>query len=183
MSMFGNDKVIGNKTDNREAFFNDCVEAYYNEMQSNGYCSKQVFVPELLQKGQTIVLEFLKDPFFQAQFGDNPIQYYYIINSLSLQAGCVLADIWHKDNSEVDSFTDIVIEKGPAQYAKPLFEEHFGLDSDGDAGEKMYSKIFDKWLELHEPYWNLNDPREYTFNATLAAYQIGASMILEKYGY
>ena len=88
-----------------------------------------------------------------------------------------------KDNSELDSFTEIIIEQGPAQYVKPLFEEHFGLDSDGDAGEKMYSKIFDKWLKLHEPYWDLNDPREYTFSATLAAYQIGASMLLEKCGY
>ena len=46
-----------------------------------------------------------------------------------------------------------------------------------------YFSIFDKWMELHEPYWKLADPRQYTFDATLAAYQLGVSVILEKYGY
>lgn len=36
---------------------------------------------------------------------------------------------------------------------------------------------------MHEPYWKLEDPRKHTMAAMLAAYQLGISMVLEKYGY
>ena len=165
-------------------FYQECVKVFQEEAAGAGYLNNEVFIPELLPIGQRIVLAYLQDTFFQMQFGGKPTQYYYVINTLCLQAGCVAADMWHQDYEKLkNEFIDVIIEEGPASYAKPIFRKEFNLDSDGNAGEKLYSKIFDKWLELHEPYWNLNDPREYTFNAMLASFQTGVSMILSKYGY
>ena len=165
-------------------FYAECVETFQNIVKEAGYLENPVFIPELIPIGQKVTLEFLNDNFFQLEFGDNPIQYYYVINSLCLQAGCVIADKWHSDFDQLkNGFVDTVIEEGPAAYAKPIFEKEFNLDSDNDAGEKLYSVIFNEWLELHKPYWELRDPREYTFNAMLASFQVGISMILSKYGY
>lgn len=169
---------------NEREFYQECVEAFQDEVEKAGYLKNGVLIPELLPMGQKITLAFLQDDFFQMQFGGNPAQYYYVINSLCLQAGAVAADMWHENYDKLkNGFVDTIIEEGPASYAKPIFEKEFGLDSDGDAGEKLYSKVFNKWLELHQPYWELNDPRQYTFNAMLASFQTGVSMILSKYGY
>lgn len=165
-------------------FYQECVEAFQEEVENTGYLKNGVFIPDLLPMGQRIVLAYLQDPFFQMQFGNNPTQYYYVINTLCLQSGCVVADMWHQNFDKLQNgFIDTIIEEGPAAYAKLIFEKEFDLDSDGDAGEKLYSKIFDKWLELHQPYWDMDDPREYTFNAMLASFQTGVSLILSKYGY
>lgn len=169
---------------NSKEFYDECLEVFHNTIKEEGYVDSLAFIPELGPIGQKISLAFLQDSFFQMQFGSNPVQYYYIINSLCLQAGCVAADMWHHDYDKLKhGFVDTIIMEGPAEYAKPLFEKNFNLNSDGDAGEKLYSKVFDKWMELHEPYWNLNDPREYTFMAMVASFQLGVSMILNKYGY
>ena len=44
-------------------------------------------------------------------------------------------------------------------------------------------EIFRRWVALHEPYWKLRDPRDYTYRAMVAGYQLGVSMMLEKLGY
>jgi hypothetical protein len=64
------------------------------------------------------------------------------------------------------------IEKGDADRA-----------GEGAAREQFGQKLYAEWKTQHEPYWALNDPRQYTFNATLASFQLGVSMILEKLGY
>lgn len=55
--------------------------------------------------------------------------------------------------------------------------------TDNEKENAFYRVIFERWMAMHEPYWKLSDPRDYTFKAMVAAYQLGVSMILEKYGY
>lgn len=164
-------------------FYNDCVEAYHNAAHEKGLANKGViFIPELIPIGEKTVLAFLKDLFFQMQFGSNPQMYYYVIMSLSMQAGMVFAVKWHENYSALNTgYVDQIIEEGPADACKPYLKQ-LGL-TDSEKENEFYRVIFDKWLEQHEPYWKMNDPRDYTFKATLAAYQLGISMILEKYGY
>ena len=70
---------------------------------------------------------------------------------------------------------------GLADDSRPLLKMS-NLD-DPEIENAFYRSIFDLWLKMHEPYWDLKDPREYTFKAMLAAYQLGISMILVKFGY
>ena len=164
-------------------FYNDCVADYHNTAKSKGFAEKGVIlIPELIPIGEKTVLAFLQDRFFQMEFGNNPPMYYYAIMSLSLQAGMVFADKWHSDFSALKSeYVDQIIVEGPADACKPLLKS-LGL-TDNDKENDFYRAIFERWMKQHEPYWKLNDPREYTFRAMLAAYQLGISMILYKYGY
>lgn len=74
-----------------------------------------------------------------------------------------------------------IVNKGPTDVVEKILKAEFGMEKMD--GNEFYAVIYDKWLELHKPYWELNDAREYTFKAILAAYQVGVSTILEKYGY
>ena len=183
MSIFGNNRKTGKSP---EKFFQECLEEFLNETVKAGYGKHHVSIPELVVVGKDVVLQFLQDSYFQMAFGNNPAQYYYVINSLCLQAGVVLAAKWHENFKGMDdmkNYAKKIIAEGPAETAKPIFRKQFDLDSDGDAGEKLYSKVFDKWLELHEPYWELRDARQYTFNAMLASFQTGVSLLLASLGY
>ena len=183
-SLQGSREAGENTFMDHEDFLNKCIDEFGRAATNAGYMKNIVFIPELVPMGEKVVLSFLQDNFFQMEFGDNPLQYYYVINTLCLQAGVVAADMWHQDFDKLKGgFLDEIIAKGPAEYAKPIFQKEFELDSDGDAGEKLYSKVFEKWIELHQPAWELDDPRDYTFAAIHASYLTGVSMILSKYGY
>lgn len=164
-------------------FYNDCVEDYHKAAITKGMANRGlIFIPELIPIGERTVLDFLKDSFFQMELGDNPQMYYYVIMSLSLQAGIVFADKWHSNYNELKTgFVEEIIAKGPSDVCKPFLIQ-LGL-SDKEKEQAFYGSIFERWLTMHEPYWKLRDPRDYTFKAMLAAYQLGVSMILEKYGY
>ena len=166
-----------------DQFYADCVEDYHNTAKQQGFANRGlIFIPELIPIGEKTVLAFLKDPFFQAQFGSNPQMYYYAIMSLSLQAGIVFAVKWHENFSALTAgYVDQIIEEGPADACKPFLRQ-LGL-TNNDKENDFYRAVYARWLAKHEPYWKLKDPRDYTFKATLAAYQLGISMILEKYGY
>ena len=164
-------------------FYNECVEDFHKTAMGKGQATRGlIFIPELIPIGEKTVLAFLKDPFFQMEFGENPQLYYYVIMSLSLQAGIVFAFEWHADYDALKSgYVDQIIEEGPAEDCKP-FLKALGLTTNEEENA-FYHTIFDRWLAKHEPYWKMDDPREYTFRATLAAYQLGISMILCEYGY
>lgn len=164
-------------------FYNDCVEDYHKTAKKGGFANRGlIFIPELIPIGEKTVLAFLQDSFFQMQFSNNPQVYYYAIMSLSLQAGIVFAEKWHSNLSALKAgYVDEIIAEGPADACKPFLKQ-LGL-TDNEKENEFYQKIFERWMVMHEPYWKLKDPRDYTFYATVAAYQLGVSMILEKYGY
>ena len=132
--------------------------------------------------GERIVKAFLTDPFFISEYSSDPIQYYYAIVGLSIQAGMVIADKWHTNYSELQSgFVDTVISEGPAEMAQDLMDANFHVSA--EEANDFYSGIYTRWMQLHNPYWVVNDPRKYTFLGTIAAYQVGISTILGVYGF
>ena len=164
-------------------FYQNCVEDYHNAAKEKSLATKGIInIPELIPIGEQAVLTFLKDPFFQSQFGGNPSVYYYVIMSLSIQAGIVFAAKWHDNASALTKgYVERIIREGPAESCKPWLYQ-LGL-TDNQKENTFYQVIFERWAKNHEPYWKLKDCRDYTFNATLAAYQLGVSMILERCGY
>ena len=103
--------------------------------------------------------------------------------SLSIGAGIVYATKWHEKYSDLDEYVDQIIEDGSADDTNVLLKKHFPKEISENQGNPFFSKIFDRWLEMHTPYWALADARQHTFKAMLAAFQLGVSMILEKHGY
>ena len=168
---------------NPTTFYAECASDYHKTANSLNFAKRGViFIPELIPIGHKTVSTFLKDKFFQMEFGNNIQQYYFVITALSLQSGIVFADKWHSDFSSLtNSYIDQILNEGPADVAEALLKNELGLNK--EQANQFYAQIYERWIALHEPYWKLSDPREYTFNAMLAAYQLGVSMILEKYGY
>lgn len=167
-----------------EKFYTDCVADFHKEAAKHGVANKGlIFIPELLPKGEQTILAFLKDPFFQMQCGGDAQMYYYLIMALSIDAGMCFATRWHRDFSSLDEYVEEIIELGPADDANIIMTSFLSDVAMGDQGNEFFPFIYDRWLKMHEPYWKLSDPREYTFKAMLAAYQLGVSMILEKYGF
>ena len=164
-------------------FYTTCCKEFHDLADEYGITPHGViFVPELVRIGEDTVLEFLKDPFFQMEFSDNPQQYYFVINTMCFMAGVVFADKWHHQVSALKSgFVQEVIKVGPPDYAAPILEEVIGLEP--EHCNALYSKIYTRWLQLHDPYWKLRDPRDYTFKLMLASYQLGVSATLSAYGF
>ena len=178
-----NDKNAA-RSPNPTLFYSDCVADFHEEAAKNAVAQKGlIFIPELLPYGEKTVLAFLQDPFFKMQFGRNPQMYYYAIMSLTIEAGMVYAERWHKNFSTLSNYVEEIIEFGPADDANLLLTQYFSKEVSQNQGNAFFQKIFSRWLIMHEPYWNLDDPRDYTMSAMLAAYQLGISMILEKHGY
>lgn len=165
-------------------FYSDCVTELHKEATQYGVANQGlIFIPELIPIGEKTVLAFLQDNFYQAEFGKNPQMYYYAIMTLSLQAGIDFATKWHENFSELNFYANRILQVGPADDANALLKQYFSNEISQNQGNPFYQKIYAKWLELHEPYWKMQDPREYTFRLMIAAYQLGVSMILEKFGY
>lgn len=177
------DKLTRKNQSSADQFYLDCLKDFHATALEHGFANHGVvFIPELIPYGERTVLAYLKDSFFQSQFGKNPAMYYYVIMSLSLQAGIAIAAKWHFDFSALQAgYVSQIIEEGPADECKPFLAELELADKEDE--NAFYSAIFERWSALHEPYWELKDPREYTFKAMLAAYQLGISVILEKYGF
>lgn len=169
-----------NKDNPMQVFYSDCIEAFHREAQKYGVANRGVLiVPELLPRGEKVVLSFLQDSHYQSICNNNATMYYYLMFSLSIQAGIVLANAWNIEPDALDECEAEIIIDGPADKANELLEELFDKSISADQGNGFYQRIFPIWLKQHEPYWKLSDPRDYTYNALLAAYQLGVSMMLE----
>ena len=170
-----------NKLKSPAEFYKECIEDFHKEANKYGVATRGlIFIPELVPLGEKTVLSYLQSPYYQIKSGGNPEVYYRIIMTVSMEAGMAYAERWHSDFSTLNAYAEEVTLNGPALMAAYLWTQHFSSENDR---ESFYQSIYDRWLERHEPYWALNDPRQYTFMAMLAAYQLGISMILEKYGY
>ena len=103
--------------------------------------------------------------------------------ALSLQTGICFGEKWHKNFEGLKTgYVDEIIKVGPADDANAILAETIGINGNEEQNA-FYQKIYEKWIHCHEPYWALEDPRQYTFRAMVAAYQLGISMVLEKYGF
>ena len=161
-------------------FAQACLQEYLRIVNEYSYATKgPVVVPELLQYGMSYEMRILNDHHYISEYGNNPVQYYYVIFQLSLVCGFIAGKTWHLNFGDFNS----VMEEAYYNNSKYMKDIYLDLDLDKETFSEILDKLYNKLLELHKPYWDLNDPREYTFNALFAAYQLGVSMILNKFGF
>jgi len=161
-------------------FAQTCLQEYLRIVNEYSYATKgPVVVPELLQYGLSYEMRNLNDEELISEYGSDPVEYYHIAFQYSLMTGYIAGKTWHVNFA---NFNDIMEDAyyNSQNYMYEIFED---LEMDFDKHFEIMDKLFDKMMELLEPYWGLNDPREYTFNALFAAYQLGISMILNKFGF
>lgn len=184
MGLFGFGKKKDSKAKNPSEFYSKCIADFHKEALKHDVAKKGlIFIPELMPVGEKITLAFLNDDFLKTEYGYDPVQFYFAVMAFTLEAGMLFAVKWHKKYSDLDAYADIVAIVGPADDASALFMEHFSPDMAADDGHAFFESIFNRVILLLEPYWDMQDSRQYTFSAMMAAYQLGVSMMLEKLGY
>lgn len=172
----------GNTVGTPSAFYAECVEEYHKAAKDLGRAKGgTILIPELLPYGEQAVLALLRNDELRGQF-KNPVVYYGVLVTLSIELGVVMAKKWHEDFKGLNSsYIQSVFNDNISVVCNPIMEElgFAGEDAKGD----FYNAIFERWLKLHDPYWSLADPRDFTFAATLAAYQLGVSVFLYENGF
>ena len=164
------------------AFYTECLDDFHAAAGEMGFAEKGVLlIPDIVPYETKIIMALLQDEFYRKEFAEDATSYYYAISMLSLQAGMICAHQWHSDSSQLnDENVDKLIEFGPADAADDLWRQEFGMSPENADG--FYKKIYSRWLEKMRPHWGEEDPRDYIFNAVMAAFQLGISIMLEKIG-
>ena len=165
-------------------FFMECVNSFHKEALKFSYALKgSIFVPELLSLGKFIVTAFLDDYIYKLEYRSDPRMYHYSIMTVCFECGVLFSHMWyHKMEILKSGFVETVLRDGPKEKVNPLLKKYFLMDSLKQ--ECIFtSNIFAKWSAMLEPYWNCDDCSPYIVNATLAAFQLGVSMTLEKLNY
>lgn len=162
-----------------EEFYKKAVEAFHGVAADLGLVKKgPILVEELSSLGDKTALQFLTDKFVIKQFGKDPRQFYYAVNNTCFMAGVVFGDNWFRQGKKLDrDFADDVIVASPQQYAMPILRQQMGLSD--ETLKPFLSRLYGKWLELLEEYWNLPDSKSYVIKLMAASYQTGLSLVLD----
>lgn len=139
-------------------------------------------VPELYGVGQEFCLELLQDPLYVRDFGSDVASYYAVIAANSFTAGIVAAYRWHMDFGNFSSLVEKLMEGNLEEQANNIMGFSHG-DSEYRAFTSLVSSLLDQLFDRLEPYWELDDPRDYIFASMTAMFQLGSSIALSKLGF
>ena len=165
-------------------FYTDALKEFHELAKREGVGNENVIlIPELHEIGSEFVLSELRDGRLMEACGNEPTTYYLLITRISLDGGIAFADKWHEHFSEIKdgSFMNQMLNSNVMEYVSPAVQKEFGKSK--EEWIEFQKKVFMKWAELHQPYWKLQDPRAYTMQLFQAVFQLGVSLILQKYGY
>ena len=161
----------------------ECVIAVHDEAERLGIVMKgPAIVPDLLPLGRRAVSEYMSDRFLILEYEDHPEDYNFMIMCAAADFGIVLADRWYRDRNELEEFSADLINRGPVKEAWAIVSRKFSDDIMKDGAEEFLGCIFAKLSEMNSAVPESPDKRAYTFTSMLAVFQLGISVILEKYG-
>lgn len=163
-----------------------CTEAFVGVAQAYGLAEAgAIYQPQLCRKGEKAVVELLKLRGFIKAYGDDPMMYYYHILSLSLSMGVVLGMLFHnaKDKfREKDTIPMICNDPETSPHSLAFHTlSQFGVSA--DCYNRLVQSVYEKFIDLHKPYWKVVEPRDYTISAFIAGFLAGSSIVLAKCGY
>lgn len=137
-------------------------------------------VPDLLERGKSFIMMWLKDENFRKSFEGDAMMYYYNIACIGFGGGVAFADAFQKDVSQIKlGFVDTLIASQPD--ITKLATDILGYEDDDKKTEyrKMLDSMFSCFLNEMEPYWDKEDPRPFLFQGLMAFFQAGISFRLK----
>ena len=161
-------------------FFFQCLGAYKQVAQKEGLLSgEEKPYLEFEEVGHKVVFEYLYDRYLVRRHESDPDIYYNYVTQLSLEAGCVIADKWNENPSELEEFVDIIIRETSMDFIKDIYVNKFDLDDEME-WHKFESKLSALNYDLLKWYHNHEEFELYKQNLLLAVFQVGVMMVLDK---
>jgi hypothetical protein len=170
----------------------DIISDFYNEfstdlhkkaMQLKAVNERMFLIQEVTPYGKKAILAFLNNQKFRNMYGANPRIYYYEIMYLVINFGIAVADKWYKEFPKLDRYVDDLIKNGPEKDAYTVLSENFSKKIYYKQGHPLFQNIYSVWAEMIHPYWELPSPQLQIYEALLACFHLGATMVINNYGY
>lgn len=136
-------------------------------------------IPDLMERGKSFIMSWLKDVSLREHFQNDAVMYYYNIAAIAFAGGVAYADAWQKDVGQIKLGTvDTILT---SQRDIPSL----AIDILGMTGEReneyrgMVDKMFKEFLDIMAPYWDKEDPRPFLFQGLLGFFTAGVSYKLK----
>lgn len=139
-------------------------------------------IDDLLERGQKLILTWLKDENLREHFKNDAMMYYYNIACIAFSAGVLYADAWDKDITQIKMGTVDTLLSAQPDLTGVAFDV-LGVERDDENTRRIIDSMFERFLELMTPYWDKVDPRPFLFQGILAFLEIGISYRLRKNKY
>lgn len=156
---------------------------FYNRItiELHRVCHSDVLVvPDLLERGKSFIMMWLKDENFRKSFEGDAMMYYYNIACIGFGGGIAYADAFQKDVSQIKlGLVDTLIASQPD--ISKLATDILGYEDEEKivAYRQMLDSMFSRFLNEMEPYWDKEDPRPFLFQGLMAFFQAGVSFRLK----
>ncbi len=165
-------------------FYTDCLNGFVATAQRFGYANSGPRGNETLaRRANQSVRELLKYKELIKLFGKDPMMYYYYINGLAFAMGIVLAMLQLNAKEKFDDKNLIpMIVNDPETSAHDLAfhaMQQFGMQP--EIYNQLVQELYKTFTDLHEPYWQAKEPRDYTLSAFYASFMTGCSISIERY--
>lgn len=145
-------------------FHHKCFQEFSTVLNQAGYVTAEpLMLPVLDQIGDYIVRTFLTDEMYQSMFGQDVLQYFYIINTFCLEAGALfgekaaavgkdapLEDIDAAIREIPDEYFEALVEGDVVEWCEKLMAEKFNLPTEADANAAIYTPVYRKWIEINQ---------------------------------
>ena len=163
-------------------FHTECLNGFLTVSKSFGYGFGGPLGNEVLAKrAEQSVRELLKFKPLIKMFGEDPTMYYYYINGLAFAMGIVLAMLQANAPQKFAERGLIeMIVNDPETSAHDLAfhtMQQFGMAP--EIYNQFVQELYKKFQELHEPYWKVKEPRDYTLAAFYASFMTGCSIAID----
>ena len=163
-------------------FYDDCLNGFIVVAQGFGYANSGSRGDDILRRrADQSVRELLKYKPLADAFGNDPKTYYYYINGLAFAMGIVLAILQANAPQKFQERNLIQsIVNDPDTSAHDLaFEamQQYGMEP--WRYNELVQEVFKKFLELYEPYGEVENARDYALAACRAAFMTGCSILIE----
>ena len=172
--------IIG-EMDSR-AFYEQCLMEFHAIAANRGLAGRGVvYAPDLMPFGEKAVAKYYGDVFLATEFSTDPTQYYYTVNCFCLQCGILFAGLYRTDPLALtEGYIDSVTSVDPWQFAERVAKESLGLDL--EALNLLCTAVFNRWIDLVEPFYAKPEGSDAIYYATLAMYRLGISLAADGTG-
>ena len=166
----------------RAQLFQQCIDGFHSRAKELGYAEHGLInVPELLEYGAQAVRWYYENETIREVFDDDDTNLYYMTAiGTALRCGILFGLKWYLGSPELQrpGYVEHVLENISEETGSLIWQE-FDLDEDTFADFSI--EIFMRWSEILHPCFARDDAMLCIFDATMAAYLLGISMILCKY--